>query len=112
MPDKLAELRALVAAIPELESTRIISPGYTHLANLTVKMPDGRPIAMTMREWSEGIAALRDNATAMLDVIEAAQGAQWIRHALNCEAIRTTEGDCTCGLDALSAALEKFGRQA
>lgn len=61
--ERLTQLDALERPdLDPLESTHIISPGYTHLANLTEEIgeggkPRGRCIGMMPKEWADYIAA-------------------------------------------------------
>lgn len=78
---KIAELEVLVQQmdLDPLKSTHIISPGYTHLANLTEVIAEdprdgrGRCIAMLPIAWSDGLAALRNHAEKLIAVAKAAR---------------------------------------
>ncbi len=80
MPEWLKRLRELEAAsdLDPLQSAHIISPGYTHLANLTERIQEGggkggrgRVISMCPVEWSDYIAECVRLSPAMLDLVEA-----------------------------------------
>ena len=81
MPDLqqwVADLIALCEkATPEGESLRsshIVSPGYTHLANLCFTLKNGDPggcLAMTSIAWSDWLAAISNSAPVLLPLLAA-----------------------------------------
>ncbi len=71
--DRLAEIEALRLAsdLDPLQSTHIISDGYTHLANLTEEIGEGgkprvRCLAMMPKEWADYVAAAVNAAPELL----------------------------------------------
>ncbi len=77
--EQIDELRVLQikAGLDPLQSTHIISPGYTHLANLTERIQEdgggggrGRCLAMMPAAWADYIAALDNRTPALLRVLK------------------------------------------
>ncbi len=76
--EQIDELLALHerADIDPLQSTHIISTGFTHLANLTERIQEGggkggrgRCLAMIPKEWADYLAALDNRTPALLRVL-------------------------------------------
>ncbi len=72
-------LLANKADLDPLKSTHIISPGFTHMANLTEHIQEGggkggrgRCLAMIPKEWADYIAALDNRTPALLRVLRCA----------------------------------------
>lgn len=82
--DRLEAL-AKAADLGPLQSTHVVSLGYTHLANLTERIGEGahergRCVAMMQKEWSDYLAAGMNALPALLKIARAAQAHREVKY--------------------------------
>jgi hypothetical protein len=111
--EKIADLIALCEKATErgvsLTSAHIVSPGYTHLANLCFTLRNGDPggcLAMTSIAWSDWLAAISNAAPVLLPLLAAALELEAARREPE-SAVTEREVKAGIAFDAALAAAER-----